>query len=86
MSKVKELTLPSGAKAQIIEGKGKHARQATKLMSGDSSLYMPALMSQLVTIDGKKMVMEDFDEIPLVDYNAIAVELSETTFLSAAKT
>lgn len=71
----KILTLPSGAVATIYKGKGKHARQAQKLMGDDSSLYMPALMAQLVQINGKYLLMEEYDEVDLDDYNELQLAL-----------
>lgn len=83
----KKVTLPSGKTAEIQEGKGKHARMASRMMNGDSSLYMPALMSQLIKIGGQAMTMEDFDEISLADYNVLAEAIGdEANFTSQAKT
>lgn len=46
-----EIKLPkSGIWVRVREGKGRHAAQAARLMDGDSAMYMPALMHQLVDI------------------------------------
>ncbi|MGI9158813.1 MAG: hypothetical protein ACR2K1_03575, partial [Saprospiraceae bacterium] len=57
------ITLPSGATAEIETGKGRHVRQAQKMSESDSNMYLNCMMSQLVTIDGRKLVPEDFDEM-----------------------
>lgn len=77
---IKTFDLPSGKKCEIFEGKGYHARRATEMMGKDSSLYMPLLMAQLVHIDGKAIVYEDLDEIPLKDYQSLMAEFAEQNF------
>jgi hypothetical protein len=76
----KEFTLPSGKKVVIFKGKGKHATEAIKVMGGDSSKYLNALISQLVEIDGQKVVMEDLEELDLQDYMKIQAEFADQNF------
>lgn len=76
----KEIKLPSGKVAKIIPGKGIHSRKAVKMIDGDMSLYINALMAQLVEIDGKKIVMEDLDEFDIKDYNILMAEFSTANF------
>lgn len=78
----KNFTLPSGRKCTILKGKGIHARNATMMMDGDSSKYMPLLMAQLVLIDDKGIVFEDLDEMDLQDYLAIQGEFADQNFTS----
>ena len=71
----------------IIElGKGRHVRQAQKMSEGDTSAYMNCLMSLLVTIDGQRLVPEDFDELPANDYVELLSKMSEVNFTSPQKT
>ena len=77
----KVIILPSGVKAEIISGKGKHAQKALQLTGGDQSKYLGALMAQLVLIEGKPIVMEDLDEMSLRDYIAISEAFSEQNFI-----
>lgn len=77
----KEITLPvSQKKVKIFEGKGKHAITATRMCGGKQEDYLPALMSQLVEIDGKLYVPEDFAELHIKDYNAIQSEIVDVNF------
>ncbi len=76
----KTLKLPSGKTALIEQGKGKHVRMATRVSGGDQSLFLNALMSQLVTIDGKGLVAEDFDEMDMNDYMTLSGEFAEVNF------
>jgi hypothetical protein len=76
----KALTLPSGKVATILPGKGIHSRKAVQMIDGDMSLYINALMCQLVEIDGKKVVMEDFDQMNIKDYNTLMAEFSDANF------
>lgn len=75
-----EITLSDGRKAIVADGKGKHARDATRMADGDQSKYMGCLMAQLITIDGNKIVPEDLDEMPLKDYMALNVIFADQNF------
>lgn len=70
----KTLTLPSGKTAILTEGKGKHAMEAGRIANGDQAKFMPALVSLLVVYDGRAIVMEDIEEMPLNDYLSIMAE------------
>jgi hypothetical protein len=58
-----ELVLPSGAEAVLKPYKGKHIRIAQKLSQGDETKLVPAIISQVVTVNGKPVIMEDMDEM-----------------------
>lgn len=77
---MKEFTLPSGKTATIREGKGKDSQLALRMCNGDSSKYLSALMSVLCEIEGKKIVMEDIEELPLKDYNSLMAEFTDLNF------
>lgn len=57
-------TLPSGKVAVVSDFKGKHIRQATEQADGNAGKMIFALIAITTTIDGKKIVMEDLDEMP----------------------
>lgn len=80
---VETITLKTGRVAKIAPGKGKHVRVAQRMTSGqdDDSLYLPALMSQLVTIDGKSFTMEEMDELPMSEYTELMTIFTERNFL-----
>lgn len=78
----KQFTLPSGKKAVIYPGKGKHATNAIKIVGDDMSRYLPALMSQLVEVDGYPVVLEDLEEMPLQDFMALQAEFADQNFTS----
>lgn len=80
------LTLPSGANAVIYRGKGKHVRRAQDLMDGNPSLYHNALFHLLCFINGKRLTMEDFDEMDMDDYNELMVAVSGNFTKSPPKT
>ena len=82
----KVLELPSGKTATIFKSKGFNIRQAQKLSGDDTSLYMNALMAQLVQIDGNFLVMEDYDQMDGTDYMAIRAAVSENFTPLVSKT
>lgn len=58
-----KFTLPSGAVVEKTPFKGKHVREAQRLMDGDQSKYTAAIISVACLIDGKKVTMEEMDEM-----------------------
>lgn len=82
----KVVELPSGKTATIFKGKGKHVREAQRLMGDDNSLYLPALMSMLVQVDGKSLLMEDYDEMDMDDYTELMAVVGGNFIKSAQKT
>lgn len=76
----KQVTLSDGRTAVIKKGKGKHAQNALKVAGGDGEKYITALMAQLVEIDGKRVVMEDLEEMDMKDFMAIQAEFAEANF------
>lgn len=75
-----KITLPSGKVAEFFPGKGSDAMSAQRDMGEDSSKYLVCLMSRLVEIDGRKMVPEDFAELPLSDFMKLQTEFATTNF------
>ena len=82
----KVVQLPSGKTATINKSKGKHIREAQKLSSDDSSLYMNALMSQLIEYDGRFLVMEEYDEMDGEDYMELLKNVSDVFMSLVPKT
>jgi len=74
---LKEVTLPTGAKATFYRRKGIALMNAQRKASGDSSRVTFALLSEIVEVDGKPCLMEDFDEMELFDVIALSEELGE---------
>jgi hypothetical protein len=65
---MKEFTLSSGLKVELLEApKGKHFRQAQKMIDGDQSMFQFALACQLLKVNGDYKSMADFDEMPMGD-------------------
>lgn len=75
-----EITLSDGRIALIKAGKGKDAKEALRISGGREDEYMNALMSRTVFIDGKAVVPEELDELPMNDYIKIQTEFSEINF------
>lgn len=81
-----KLVLSDGRVAEIRPGKGRDAMAAQKISGAEMEKFFPALMCQLVTIDGAKMPMEDFGDLPLQDFLAIQGEIAGANFTSPAGT
>lgn len=62
-----QVELPTGIKAVIFEGYGRHFFKALQLAKGDSSLMMKFLMMQLVQVDGKELTEADIDNMHIRD-------------------
>lgn len=71
----------SGRTFSLIEAKGKHFLDATKIMGGNQDNTYPALMHVLVRVEGKKLPMEDYPEMPMADFGAIFEALNNAGFL-----
>jgi hypothetical protein len=55
--------LPSGKEVEKTPFKGKHVREAQRLMDGDVSKYQFAMISVACLVDGKRITMEELDEL-----------------------
>lgn len=55
----------------VYRGKGKHARNAQRVAAQDPSLFNSSLLHQLVELDGKKLTIEDWDEVDIVLYMTV---------------
>lgn len=81
-----QVTLSDGRVAVIRPGKGRDAMNAQKVSGTNVEKFFPALMAQLITIEGVQLVMEDFEELPLQDYLTLQGEIAGTNFSLPAET
>lgn len=72
----KTKTLPSGKVATFEKFQGKHVRQASQMVDGDTSKLIFAMIALTVSIDGNKVVMEDIDEMDGADVLELMGEFS----------
>ncbi len=75
-----KVTLSNGSVAEIIKGKGRHAKKAMMKSEGKGEEYLAILMAELVLVDGKKLVPEDFEEMDMKDYMAIQTAFADVNF------
>jgi hypothetical protein len=73
---IKEITLPSGKKAAIKEGKGKDLFWAYR-NAGDPSEIVRLLMVRLIEIDSEPLTEDGIDELPISDVMALIKEFTE---------
>lgn len=64
--------LPSGTEATIFDGKGKDFFKALQLSKGDNSIFIKHLFTQLVSINGKKLTLDDIDNMSIRDISYIS--------------
>lgn len=83
MEVLKEIELGSGKKLRIYKGKGRHLFDA-QMRARDASEILWQLMSELIEIDGEKIVMEDLLEMDLDEVLQIQTAFAEAygNFLS----
>ncbi len=80
--KVKQITLPSGATAEVRKGRGKDLMRAHRAVRGkdDPMAIGFALIAELTNIDGKTIVYEDVLEMNLSDVLALQTEIMGSDF------
>jgi hypothetical protein len=64
---VKEITLSDGRVVKCFPAKGKHVRQSQRLMDGDETKMIFAIIAICATFNDKKITIEDIDEMPSSD-------------------
>lgn len=67
-SSIRKTILSDGTEVTCYPAKGKHVRQAQRLMDGDETLMIPALISTCADFGGKKLTVEELDELPAKDF------------------
>ncbi len=77
------VTLPSGAVAEIRPGKGRDLMMAQRMAKNESEIGW-GLMAKLVTIDGKKKVLEDYLDMDLADVLVLQAEVVGKSVASRA--
>jgi hypothetical protein len=80
--KVKQITLPSGATAEVRKGRGKDLMRAHRAVRGkdDPMAIAFALIAELTNIDGKTIVYEDVLEMNLSDVLVPQTEIMGSDF------
>lgn len=76
----KTFQLSDGRTVVMREGSGADAEEAQAVFGNDKKKYMSALMVQCITVDGKKLVMEDLPIMKLKDFLKIQTEFSILNF------
>lgn len=77
MSEKKQITLSDGRIAEVGEFKGRHVLEAQKVVGKETEKMIFALMAQCITIDGKKLVIEDYEDMPGPDVLSLMGEFGE---------
>jgi hypothetical protein len=77
---LRTVTLTDGTVVVCHSAKGKHVRQAQRLMDGDETLMIPSLICICADFGGRKMTIEELDERPAKDMLLLIAEYSETSF------
>ena len=74
----RQVTLPSGRKAEIRKGKGRDLIRAHRAVAGNSEPMSVsfALIAELAQVDGKPLVFEDILEMDLNDVLTLEEEVS----------
>lgn len=75
-----ELTLSTGASCKVVALKGRDMVQAQRVADGDQAKVMFALTAIATTIDGKQIVVEDLEDMPLSDAVKIQQAFGEINF------
>lgn len=79
-SAVNKIELSDGTLVTCYPAKGKHVRQAQRLMNGDETLMIFGLISVCADFGGKKVTIEELDELPSKDVFALMSEYSGSSF------
>lgn len=74
-AQAKEIELPSGLVATVKQGTGADSLRAAKMAGGDQSQAYTALMAVLVTINGQRFTMEDYQEMPRPDFDTLVLAI-----------
>jgi len=75
---MKEITLPSGKKAKIDDGKGYHLLQSQrKAKNTDEIPY--AIIAELAEIDGQKLPYEDILQLSLLDVSTLLNAINDVS-------
>ena len=64
----KDVILPSGLAARVREGTAKDTIRAGRIAGKDAAMSYPALMSLVVTIEGRQFTADEFKDLPRHDF------------------
>lgn len=76
----KTFLLSDGRTCRVVKGKGRHVMQATRVSDGLGDKFLYSMIALLTTIDGKGIVTEDLEDLPMADLLKIQTEFSELNF------
>lgn len=77
----KELELSDGRKAKVLKTLGKHVMQAhAQVGKNAEEKLLPTMIAMRTVIDGKKIVIEDLENMPAKDYLMLMGEFAEKNF------
>ncbi len=79
-SSIPTVTLSDGTVVTCHPAKGKNVRAAQRLMDGDETKMMFALIAICADFGGKKITIEDVDELPSKDVFLLMGEYSSSSF------
>lgn len=71
-----ESKLPSGIDVVVYFGKGIHLFRSLSYSKGDTGLMLKSLISELTEINGKKLSIEEIDNLDLKDVSYLASVVS----------
>ena len=77
---INKVDLSDGTVVTCYPAKGKHVRQAQRLMNGDETLMLFAVISVCADFGGQKRTVEELDEMPSKDIFALMGEYSGSSF------
>jgi hypothetical protein len=75
------IDLPSGTRAEVRKGHGRDLMRAQRAAAGgDASAVVFALIAELTSLEGRKIVYEDVLEMELADVMALQAEVIDENF------
>lgn len=77
---INSITLSDGRVVIIRDAIGSDQIKAVKLISGDQSKYLFALLQLCATIDGQVLFIEDYEAMKLKDTQALSAAFSAQNF------
>lgn len=79
-SQIPKVELSDGTIVTCHPAKGKHVRSAQRLMDGDETKMIPALIAICADFGGKKITIEELDEYPAKDFLKLMGEYAGSSF------
>ncbi|MGA6973698.1 MAG: phage tail assembly protein [Candidatus Binatus sp.] len=80
-AETRTIELPSGSRAEVRKGHGRDLMRAQRAAAGgDASAVVFALIAELASVDGRKIVYEEVLEMDLADVMALQAEVIDENF------